>query len=385
MIRFTEHEVEKSHAALRRGLLERALGPCELWHDETKKAVGTVSKDQSFRGARLSRIARECLVRGGNRQAADLPDHEVVRVALKRDGAGYHSTGSFTNLLLDATEKSLRQSYDEAPVSFPTWTRRGESARSFKELNRIVFGDMNLPEEVPENHEYPEASTTDARESYRVVKHGSIFSVSMEAIVNDDLQAIVGSPRKQGAAMRRKINRDCCAILTDNDALADSITLFHGSSHGANLDATALAAGALDTGFAVMGTQSGTDASTVLGIMPRYLIVPSALAATALKLIHGDLMYPAQSSDIPLYGINGPRSLEVIADGQLDSLGSATNWWLAADQNVVDTVEVTYLQGEESPVLEREEGFTTDTIKYKIRQSYGVKAIDFRGLYQGNS
>lgn len=383
-IRFGQAELDKTHGALRRGLLERCLGPHELWTSATKQSVGTLSSDESFVGARLTRIARECLKRGHHPEADSLPDHRCVEACLQRDAsAGYHTTGSFTNLLIDAMNKTLRLAYGEAPVSYTAWTRQGEPARSFHDLNRIVFGDMNLPDEIPEGHEYPEGSTTDSKESYKVRKHGQIFSVPMEAIVNDDLQAILTVPRKQGNAMRRKINRDVYSILIDNDALADGVALFHASSHGANLDSTALSEAALDTGFSVMGTQSGTDSTTVLGLVPRYLIVPSALAATALRLTNAGAMYPTTPENVPLYA-NGPRALKVVSDGQIDALGSTTNWWLAADSGTVDTVEVTFLQGEETPVLERADGFTTDATRFKIRQSYGVKAIDYRGLYQGN-
>jgi hypothetical protein len=56
---------------------------------------------------------------------------------------------------------------------------------------------------------------------------------------------------------------------------------------------------------------------------------------------------------------------------------------LAADQSQgVDTVEYTFLQGEESPVLEDEWDFDTDVYKYKVRQTFGVAPIDFRGLYK---
>jgi hypothetical protein len=48
----------------------------------------------------------------------------------------------------------------------------------------------------------------------------------------------------------------------------------------------------------------------------------------------------------------------------------------------IDTVEVSFLQGEESPVLENDWDMKTDTYIYKVRQTFGVKAIDWRGLYR---
>jgi len=48
-------------------------------------------------------------------------------------------------------------------------------------------------------------------------------------------------------------------------------------------------------------------------------------------------------------------------------------------------VELTFLQGEETPYVERKDEFCVDAVRYKIRQTFGAKAIDYRGLYQGNT
>ncbi len=389
-----QSEREKFYNAARHGILSRALGSLDRVAKSDKPDVGEPAPGhEQFRYSRCVDIARQFVERSGER-VGNVPAHDIIRQALSirepfitraSDGPSFHTTGSFANLFLDAMHKTLRTAYDEAPSTYQTWVRQASSVADFKTIHRIQFGEIGLVDVVAENEEYPQQTSSDSRENYRVNKHGGIFSISMEMLVNDDLDAMVTIPRRQGNAMRRTINRDAYSVLIDNDALADGIALFHASSHGANLDATALAAGApLDTGYQVMATQSGLDTTTVLGIRPRFLIVPMALSATALQITM-DMFFPQTQATIALYGPSGPRTLQVVSDGQIDSLGSATNWWLAADPAEVDTVEITFLQGEESPTLDREDGFTTDTIKYKVRQTYALKAIDFRGLYQGNS
>jgi hypothetical protein len=246
------------------------------------------------------------------------------------------------------------------------------------------------PEVIPENNPYPEKQTQDARERYGVEKYGEMFSISMEAIVNDDLNALSRIPQMQGMAMRRKINKVAYATLTSNPTMSDGVALFHASSHGANLDATALSAtdpAPLNVGFFVMGQQTGLSGTgVILGLRPRFLIIPSILAPTAYQMT-ASMASPAASGNSGIanqYGPNGNRRLQVIEEPQLDAF-SSTAWWLAADSSQVDTVEITFLQGEESPVLERQDGFEVDSVKYKIRQTFATKAIDYRGLYQGNA
>lgn len=430
-VRTTESEREKFYAAARDGLVMRCVSSARLSpHNALGRAkqsgdidaihrsqglVNTFEKPapghEDFRHIGLIELARMFCERAGMRLPPGMPNQEIARNAIKmsnfvemgrymqRDSEGaYNTTGTFSNLMLDAANKTLLAAYDESEYTYTMWVRQAPSAADYKQLHRIRFGELPDPEVVPENAPYPEKQTSDNREHYGVQKHGEMFSISLEAIVNDDLNALSRIPQMQGTAMRRKINKVCYAILTANAALSDGIALFHASSHGANLDATALSKTALDTGFTVMRTQTGLSGSgTILGIRPRYLIVPSALAATAYTLTASmsdptntagsteDATRPNFNSGVRNpYGPGGARPLMTIEEPQLDD-ASTTGWYLAADSSQVDTVEITFLRGEESPVLDREDGFETDSVKYKIRQSFAAKGIDFRGLYQGNS
>lgn len=403
-IRFGESEREKFYAAAEAGMLIRLAdqGSISLERsahaerasirrgEEVSRQIERAPSGASdFAYVGLPDLARVFLERSGER-VFGLPKQEIVRRAIAQrsfvERAGAHNTtGSFANLMLDAANKVLLSGYDEAEYTYSRWVRQAPSAPDFKALNRIRFGELADPEVVPENNPYPEKETSDAKESYGVEKYGEVFSISLEAIVNDDLNAITRIPQMQGAAMRRKINKVVYSILTANDPLSDGIDLFHATSHGANLDSNALAESALDTGWNVMSQQTGLSGSgTVLGIRPKFLIVPTALAATAWRLVGGNVVPTSSGTNVPLYGEGRPRSIEVVEEAQLDG-SSTTAWWLAAAHSVVDTIEITFLQGEESPVLSREEEFLTDAVKYKIRQTFAAAPIDFRGLYQGNS
>ena len=382
---------DKFYDAAEYSIVNRSLGGIAV-DEELQRDIGEAPAGAAeMQYKRIPDIAREMCERAGV-NIVGLPPQEIISRAISMPdfvqrssgGPAFHTTGSFSNLFLNAMHKTLRASYNEAASTYQHWVRTAPDAVDFKNMDKIVFGEMGLPEEVAENGEYPEMTASDGKETYKVAKHGGIFSITMEMMVNDDLGAMTRKVQMQGNSMRRKINRDAYAILLDNDNLSDSIALFHASSHGANLDATALSETALDVGFNIMGTQAGLNSTTVLGLRPKYLIVPAGLGATAQRLVTGGIL-AATVANVPLYGAGAPRSLTVIEDGQIDALGTTTNWWLAADNSAVDTVEVSFLQGERTPALSREDGFSTDTIKAKIRQTYGFKAIDYRGLYQGNA
>ncbi|MCH8243564.1 MAG: hypothetical protein IH897_13280 [Planctomycetes bacterium] len=166
---------------------------------------------RDLRHAGIFEIARAYCEVAGLPLTPGMPRQQIVEMAnnhpglLQRAGAGaYHTSGSFSHLLLDAANKVLLQAYDEAEVSYPIWTRTGPSTPDFKQFHRVKFGELPDPEVVPENHPYPEKAPTDDREFARVEKYGEMFSISLEAQVNDDLNAISRIPAMQGNAMKRR-------------------------------------------------------------------------------------------------------------------------------------------------------------------------------------
>lgn len=400
--RVTVSEDDKFAAAARDGLLMRSARACGIrrnLYEGDKPAIGA----DDFRNQSLFRIAETCLRRQGVAVERMVPKDiamvamghrpTIERLRIQRSEGAYHTTGSFSNLLLDAANKTLSAGYDEAPYTWSLWARQAPSVGDFKNINRIRFSESPDLEMVPENQPYPEGPMTDSKESYNVEKFGKIFSVTWETVVNDDLDAISRVPAMHGNAARRVQNKKVYEVLTSNPTMSDGYALF--SASHASGDNTSGGAGApsvttLNTAFVKMMTQKGLTSGVTLNIQPRYLIVPIAVSATAMQLV-GSLADPSvggnaagNSNTLNIYGPNGSRPLQVIAEPQLDAASSSV-WYLAADANQIDTVELSFLQGEESPVLENEWDFEKDVYRYKIRQTFGVKAIDWRGLYRNSA
>lgn len=391
------------------GLIKRSLQ-----YAGSKQTPQNISAEaEGFAKMGLRRLS-EMFVRrmGVNTDRLDQP--EIARLALGYPGTlarhnitreAYHTTGSFPNLLLDAANKTLLAGYEEAPYTWTIWARQAASVADFKAINRIRFSEMGTPEMVPENHNYPEAKTADSKESYKVEKYGNVFSVTWETVVNDDLDAISRIPAMQGAACRRKQNQAVYSVLTANATMADTGALFNTTAQTtagghANLATSAAAPSVttLNAGFLSMMTKTGMTidgvAGPILNIQPSYILVPAALSATTLQLV-GSIADPSNAAAstedasrpnynanvLNIYGPNGSRPLRVVVEPVLDG-NSTTAWYLAASTSQVDTVELSFLEGEESPVLENEWDFDKDCYKYKVRQTFGVAAIDFRGLYK---
>ena len=400
-VRVTASEDDKFFAAARDGLIlrsARSTGKGNVFKN-AKPADGA----DEFQNLGLMRLAEQILLRRGvNTSRMNNPD--IAKVAMGNADAcrrhrverhdAYHSTGSFSNLMLDAANKTLLNAYDEAPYTWNMWARQAPSVPDFKTINRIRFSESPNLEMIPERQEYPEKTMSDSKESYTVNKYGATFSVSWETIVNDDLDAISRIPAMHGNAARREQNRAVYAVLTANAALSDTGALFNttavttaGGHANQSASAAVISATTLNAAYASMMVQKGLNSNVILNIQPRFLIVPAAISHTALQFVNSIADPGAggsaagNSNTLNIYGPQGMRNLQVIIEPQLDA-SSASVWYLAADYSQVDTVELTFLQGEESPVLESEWDLSRDVYLYKVRQTFAAKAIDYRGLYR---
>lgn len=396
-IEVTRSGEDAFRAAMQDGLIQRAISGANIKRDVfngNRPAAGA----EDFRNQGLLRLAERWIQRAGvntdRMSARDIASIALgSRSALERHPEirreAMHTIGSFSSLMLNAANKTLLAAYEEAPFSFERWVRKAPSVPDFKTVNRVRFSEAPDIEVVPENQPYREQQMSDNRASYSVEKYGALFSVSWETVVNDDLDAISRIPAMHGNAARRKQNKVCYQVLFSNPTMQDTVALFGSHASGTNLSGASAnpSVSTLNTAFAAMMIQKGLSTDVVLNIVPRYIIVPVALSAVTLQLMNSIADPGAggsaagNSNTLNIYGPQGLRPIEVIIDPVLDA-NSTTAWYLAADNSQVDTLEIAYLQGEETPVLESEWDFRTDTYLYKVRQTFGAAAIDWRGLYK---
>ena len=104
--------------------------------------------------------------------------------------------------------------------------------------------------------------------------------------------------------------------------------------------------------------------------------MPVALEVTAIQLI-GSVYDPAIAVQTPNPFNN---RLTVVGDPVLDAAPAA--WYLAAAPGVYPTIEVAFLDGNDRPRLEQQTGWERDGTEFKVSGDFGVKVLDFRGLYK---
>ena len=63
---------------------------------------------------------------------------------------------------------------------------------------------------------------------------------------------------------------------------------------------------------------------------------------------------------------------------------TGTAHYMFADPSVSPVIEVAFLEGQQEPVLEMQEGFRTDGVEWKVRYDYGVGAVGHLGAVKNN-
>ena len=322
---------------------------------------------QELRGHSMVELARESLQREGL-QANFGDNMELARQAI-------NSTSTFPAIMANLANKSVMVGFNEAETTYQIWAGKG-SNRDFKEAARVALSEAGNLELVPEGGQFQQDFLGEASARTKVATYGKLFSLTRQAIINDDLGLFSKIATKYGSAAKRLVNKMVYAQLTGNVKMQDNVALFD-SKHG-NVAGTgeALSVKAIAKAITAMRRQKGITGDATLNITPKYLVVPPELEMTAYQIVNSTAAVDGVNS-----GVVNPYKgrFVVVADAELTDPDA---WYLVADASQHDTIEVTYLNGVEIPRLETRQGFDVDGIEYKVAFDCGVSALDFRGVFK---
>ncbi|WP_254915723.1 ClpP-like prohead protease/major capsid protein fusion protein [Shewanella sp. Shew256] len=333
-------------------------------HLMTRAGHAKAEADNGYASYNLRELARASLVDRGIGVASMTP-MQMVGLAFT------HSSSDFGSILLDVANKSVLMGWETAEETFERWTKKGQLG-DFKIAKRVGLGDFNSLREVREGAEYKYVTVGDHSQQIALATYGELFTITRQAIINDDMSMLTDIPMKMGFAAKGTIGDLVYAVLTQNPKLADGKALFH-ADHG-NLGSGAPSVASLDAARMLMRKQK--SGNRTLNIRPEFVLCPVALETTFNQIIKSSSV---KGADVNA-GIANPiqNFAEVIAEARLDD-SSAAAWFLAAGQGR-DTIEVAYLDGIDTPYIEQQQGFTIDGVATKVRIDAGVAPLDYRGL-----
>lgn len=347
--------------------------------DLTRQAMGNAIQARAglaqgadgnpYRGMTMGELARACAqATGTNLNGMDRM--QIVGVAFT------HSTSDFPALLGDAARRAILQGYQEAEESFGDFTR-AVNVPDFKPTNLVGLGAFSDLDIVPEGGEYKQGTFSDQSQAMKIVTYGKLYTVTRQAVINDDLGIFSDVPRKMGQAAKRTLAKAVFDLINKNPQLADGKSLFH-ADHGNLLSPALITTDSVAAMQAAMRLQKDKSGN-LIQVPMKGLLTPVALGARARTVRQAENAVGGGA------GANDPNivrnTFEVWDDGRLDQK-DAKAWYGIANPAFVDAIVVGYLDGNQTPYLEQEQGFTVDGVAWKVRLDAAPAIADYRGIYK---
>ncbi|EMD5788659.1 TPA: Clp protease ClpP [Proteus mirabilis] len=321
-------------------------------------------KDNAYNSMTLRELARASLTERGVGVATYNP-MQMIGMAFT------HSTSDFGNILLDVANKAILLGWEENDETFEKWTKKGQLS-DFKTAHRVGLGSFPSLRKVREGAEYKYVTLNDKGETIALATYGELFSISRQAIINDDMNMLTNVPKKLGEAAKATIGDLVYAVLIDNEKMSDKKALF--STDHKNILTGGMDVETISAGRTAMRQQK--EGERTLNIRPAFMLVPTTLETQAIQVVKSGSV---KGADVNANIINPVRDLaEIIAEPRLDE-ASTKDWYMASRQGS-DTIEVAYLNGIDVPYIDQLEGFTSDGVTTKVRIDAGVAPVDYRGL-----
>lgn len=334
-----------------------------------------------FRGMSLRDLAIECKMREGeNAQSLVRMSSDELYNSLCRDF--YNPTAAFPAIMDATIKKSIVELYNKVPTTFQEWTTKG-SLPDFKETadHEYVIGGVGDFIKVPENGEIKaDRPHTELLPSRKLETYGKSFSMTRQAFINDDIGFVSRVPGLYATKAKQTIDKQCYSIMFNNPVIFDGQQLFHADHKNLIQVGTKPTQAAIQEIILQMQKQVDQFGEAIY-INPAKIIVPVGYEFDLAVIFKSAQVVGSSNNDVnPLH--NYP--LQVIQSPILNALAGTNDcpWFMIADQTSARGIQVDYLNGQETPTVQRYDGGQSGVLGFTwmVYLDWGIAVRDFRGM-----
>lgn len=289
------------------------------------------------------------------------------------------STKSLAGILGNTANKFLMSGFMHVEQ---TW-REISSKRSVNDFKQItsyrMTGDMQFVQVGPageiKHGEIDEESYTNQAKTY-----AKMFAITREDLINDDLGALTAVPRKLGRGAGLAMNHIFWTEFMDNSTFFTAARGNYQEGAGTVLGSAGLQAGVIL--FRKLTDPDGKPLATT----PKLLLVPPDIEVTADELYVSTNINTggsATTTKVPNRNVFAGKYRPIVSSYLSNSSYtgySVTAWYLLADPLDMPTIEVAFLNGRETPVVESADAdFNVLGIQMRGYFDFGVNKTEYRG------
>jgi hypothetical protein len=288
------------------------------------------------------------------------------------------STISLPTIFANTANKFLATGFNAVES---TWREIGarRPVNDFKAITSATLTGGFTYEKVGPGGELKHATLGETTYTNQAETYGRMLSVTRQMIINDDLNALTGIPRKLGRGAAQALNRDFWTVFLNNSAFFTS-----GRGNYASGGGTALSIAGLSSAQALFRNQTDPDGEPS-AITPRILLVPNALEVAAANLMNSVQLAGDTTANTVTFASNPfAGRFQVAQSSYLSNPNytgySTTAYYLLADPDDMPVIEVVFLNGKEVPTVEQAEAdFNVLGIQFRGVLDYGVNLHEYRG------
>ena len=276
------------------------------------------------------------------------------------------STHTITTLLTTTGNKLLADGFDAVEAVWREISRI-RSVENFKSYTSYRLNASLVYEELGPGGEIKHGTASQESWTIRAKTYARMMSLTREDIINDDLSAFDDLRNRLGRGAALKLNNEFWKAFLNNSAFFTSGRANLLTGAGSALDADGLAAA--EKAFMELADEDGHP----LGITPALILVPSDLAVVARQLYVSQERRDTTADTEYLVANIWQNRFKPLVSAYLNKVAytgySTTAWYLLADPRNLPVMEVAFLNGQQSPMVE-----TADA-------DFNTLGIDMRGVY----
>jgi len=240
------------------------------------------------------------------------------------------------------------------------------SVNDFKTLTSYRLNGGMVFEKVAPGGELKNASVSDESRTISAETYGIMTSVTRNDLINDDLGALTAVPQKIGRGGGLKLNSVFWASFQDDS------TFFTTGRGNKKATAGALSLANLKAIATLFRKLKDPDGNPV-AVEPRVLLVPADIELAAAEIMGSSLLVGG-SSAAPDRNVLAGR-YQVVSTSYLSS---AEDYYLLASPADMPVMEVAFLNGVQSPIVETAEAdFNTLGVQMRGYFDFGVAKAEY--------
>ena len=286
-----------------------------------------------------------------------------------------HTTSDFPQLLTSTGNRVLLGAFEAAPNPVKALARR-TTVTDFRTKTTLKLSESPKLAPVNEHGTITYGTRGEAKEAYSIKTFARIFSLSRQALINDDLGAFADFGRAAGRAAAETEADVLTALFTVNSGAG--VTLDDGNPLSPPTHANVAASGtvidvaALAAARQAMRGQKGLDGITPVNAVPKYLLVSPVKETQAEQVLAS--LAPATVASVNPFS----QRLELLVEPRF----SGNGWFVFADPAAMSVLEYAYLSSAQGPQMSSREGWDVLGVEFRVVLDFGAGVIDHRGAYR---